>query len=79
MSKTIPISLDYGAHGDTIGGLLVVAMPHGGTVVAQQVPPGVSKEDGRVALKAAIIDGRIKLDADVQIALDLIGSNPKVF
>ena len=79
VNRTIPISLDYGTAGQVITGQLVVATPNGGTIVLKGRPLEVSFADARTALKCAVIDGRIKLDADVQIALDLIGSSPKVF
>ncbi len=49
-----------------------------GVVSCNQCPRGWDMIGGGEALRSAVLDGRIKVDDDVHVALDLSGAEPKV-
>lgn len=68
---------------DNIDGLLEVVdfRPTGvvyGVIEPHHVPVGVEHGDAVIALRSAVLDGRVKCDPYLHNLLDLSGPNPRI-
>ena len=75
MDRTIPLELPFNDT-EITGDLCIIGGR--GVVVPRFIPIQLAHSEGREALLAAVLDGRIKLPADVHTLLDLSGAEPRV-
>lgn len=75
-----PLSLDFMTRAnrrvDITGTLHLVGRK--AVVEVDNYPSELRREDARMGLVVAVLDGRIKVPDEVAIAVDLIGSAPRV-
>ena len=77
MDRTIRITLLFESNSSDIFGRVVVIGDRG-IVEIDECPAALDESEAREMLLSAVLDGRIKLPDDVAVALDLVGSNPRV-
>ena len=76
-----PISLDFGPNDEIRGSIEIDTWADGhmhGFVHVHAWPTKITSVDARIALKVAVLDGRITLPDELHVGLDLVGSSPRV-